>query len=71
MNLDSHALKAIIFGIHAKAVEQGQKHHLISITDGPSKKFMRRFYSRHPSLKKRSAEHVGRGHINMANKDTN
>ena len=70
MNLDSHALKAIIFGIHAKAVEQGQKHHLINITDGPSKKCMRRFYSRHPSLKK-SAEHVSHGHINMANKDTN
>ena len=34
------------------------------------KNFMRGFYSRHPSLKRRSAEYVDRGHINVANKDT-
>lgn len=31
---------------------------------------MRGFYSRHSSLKRRSAEYVDYGCINMANKDT-
>ena len=34
------------------------------------KKLMRGFYSRHSSLKRRSAEYVDCGHINVANKDT-
>ena len=36
----------------------------------PSKKNMRGIYSRHSSLKRRSAEYVDCGCINMANKDT-
>ena len=70
MNLDNHALKAIICDIHAKAVEQGEKLQPINMTDGPSKKFMRGFHSRHPSIKKRSAAYVDRGCIKMSNKDT-
>ena len=40
------------------------------MTDGPSKKFVRGFCSRHPSLKRRSDEYVDDGHINMASKYT-
>ena len=64
----SLAVKAIIHDIHAKAVEKGEKNQPINQAVGPSKEFMRGFYSRHPSLKKRSAEYVGHGRINMANK---
>ena len=67
MNLDNQAVKTIICDIHAKAVEQGEICQPINMTDGPWKIFMRRFYSRHPSLKRRSAEYVDCGHINMAN----
>ena len=70
MNLDNHAVKAVICDIHAKTVEQGEKHQPINTTDGPWKKLMRGFYSRHSSLKRRSAEYVDCGHINVANKDT-
>ena len=51
-------------------LNKGEKCQPINMTDGPSKKFMRRFYSRCPSLKRRSAEYVDCGHINVANKDT-
>ena len=61
MNSDNHAVKAIICDIHANAV---------MLLNGPSKKFMRGFYPRHPSPKRTSAEYVDHGHINMANKDT-
>ena len=70
MNLENHAVKAIIRDIHAKVVKQGEKRQPINMTDGPSKKSMRAFYSRHPSLKRKSAKYVDHGHINMANKDT-
>ena len=70
MNLDNHAVKAIIRDIHVKAVEQGEKRQPINMTDSPSKKIMRGFFSRHPSLKRRSAEYVDHGRINTANKDT-
>lgn len=35
MNLDNHAVKAVICDIHAKAVEQGEQHQPINTTDGP------------------------------------
>ena len=63
-----HHQRAIICDIHAKAVKQGEKRQPINMTYSPSKKFMIRFYSRHPSLKTRSAEYVDHGCINMANK---
>ena len=40
MNLDNHAVKAIICDIHSKAIEKGEKRQPINGTDGPSKKFM-------------------------------
>ena len=70
MNLENHAVKATIRDIHAKVVKQGEKRQPINMTDGPSKKFMRGFYSRHPFLKRKSAKYVDHGRINMANKDT-
>ena len=70
MNLENHAVKAIICNIHATTVEHGEKCQPINMTDGPLKKFTRGFYSRHPPLNRRSGEYVGCGHINMVNKDT-
>ena len=70
MNLENHAVKVIICDIHANAVEQGEKRQPINMTDGPSKKLMRGFYSRHSFLQRRSGEYVNHGCINMANKDT-
>ena len=70
MNFENHAVKAIICDIHAKAVKQGEKRQPINMTYSPSKKIKIRFYSRHPSLKTRSAEYVDHGCINMANKGT-
>ena len=53
IHLDNHVVKAIIYDIHAKAVEQGEKHQPINLTDGESKQFARQFYSRHQSFKEK------------------
>ena len=70
MNLDNHAVKAIIRHIQAEAIEKGEKHQPINVADGPSKKFIEGSYSRHPSLKKLSASFVDCDRINIANKET-
>ena len=63
-------VKALIRELHAKAVEKGEKRRTINGVKGPSFKYMREFYKRHPKLSMRSAESVDRGRINMASQDT-
>ena len=70
MGLTHKQVKVIIREIHQRAVERGEKRQTINSEVGPSKKYMRGFYHRHPKLSDRNAETVDRGRINMANKDT-
>lgn len=65
-NLDNHVVKAMIREIHAHATEKGELRQKINSSTGPSSKFMRSFYQRHPKLSPRSGEYVDRGRINMA-----
>ena len=69
MNVDHH-VKAIIRDIRSRAVEDGEKRKKINEVSGPSVKYMRGFYERHPEISKRLAERVDPGRINMASKDT-
>ena len=70
MNLNNNHVKALIREIHSRAVEAGEKRQQLNSSLGPSPKYMRAFYKRHPKLSSRSSERVDRGRINMANKDT-
>ena len=70
MNIDHHIVKAIIRDIHSRAVEDGEKRKKINEVSGPSAKYMRGFYERHPEISKRLAERVDPGRINIASKDT-
>ena len=67
--LNNKQVKAIIRAIHCKAVAEGQSRQPINIVSGPSSRYMKRFYTRHPLLKRRQAEFVDRGRINMASQD--
>ena len=70
-NLDTCEIKSVIREIHALGVERGDvKRKLINTASGPSAKYMREFYKRHPKLTNRMAERVDRGRINMANQST-
>ena len=53
MNLDNHAVKAIIRDIHVKAVEQGEKRQPINMTDSPSKKNYERILFKTPVSKEK------------------
>ena len=68
-NVDNAGVKCIIREINALAIERGEKRKSINTTFGPSAKYMREFYKRHPKLTNRMAEHVDQGRINMANQD--
>ena len=46
-------IKAPIRELHSKAIERGEKRQKINPISGPSAKFMRNFYKRHPTLSKR------------------
>ena len=70
MNETNMNVKARIRETHATAVERGESRQKINDVCGPSAKFMRSFYKRHPALSKRTAERVDRGRINMANDET-
>ena len=70
MKVDHHIVKTIIRDIHSRAVEDGEKRKKINEVSGPSAKYMRGFYERHPEISKRLAERVDPGRINMASKDT-
>ena len=71
MNVDHHIVKAIIRDIHSRAVEDGEKRKKINKVSGPSAKYTRGFYGRHPEISKRLGERVDPGRINMASKDKN
>ena len=70
VNLDTANVKSIIRDIHARALAEGEKRQPVNPVNGPSAKFMRGLFKRHPLLRKRSAEYVDRGRINMATKET-
>ena len=70
MPLIQSQVKALIRELHCKGVEIGESRRKINLTSGPSYKYMREFYKRHPELSKTSAESVDRGCINMASQDT-
>lgn len=70
MGLSRKQVKAIIREIRQRAVDKGERRQSINCETGPSKKYMKGFYKRHPKLSDRRAETVDRGRINMANKDT-
>ena len=53
--------------IHMKA---GEKRQPLNYVSGPSAKFMRSFYQRHPQCWYRMSESVDRGRINMASQET-
>ena len=53
-----------------KAKEKGEKRPEINMVNGPSSKFMRGFFSRHPEVSFRQAERVDRGRINQASRQT-
>ena len=69
MNLTNTNVKGLIREIHSKSVQKGEKRQPINSISGPSAKFMRGFYKRHPSLSYRSSESVDRGRINNATED--
>ena len=56
--------------IHQNAIDRGEQRQPINNVNGPSKKFMKKFYERHQVLRRRTAERVDRGRINMASIDT-
>ena len=70
VNQNTQLTKAIIRDIHERAVSRGEKRQPINPVNGPSAKFMRGLFKRHPLLRMRNAEYVDRGRINMATKDT-
>ena len=70
MPLARTQVKAIIREIHQRALNRGEKRQAINSQVGPSKKYIKGFYSRHPKLSYRTGETVDRGRINMANKNT-
>ena len=69
-NMTNSDVKTMIRDIHQHAVEVGNKRQPLNYSNGPSAKYMRSFYKRHPKLTKRNSESVDRGRINMANQDT-
>ena len=66
MDVDHHIVKVIIRDIHSHAVEDGEKRKKINEVSGPSAKYMRGFYERHPEISKRLTERVDPGRINIA-----
>ena len=70
MNETNMNVNARVREIHGTAVERGESRQKINDACGPSAKFMRSYYKRHPALSKRTAEHVDRGGINMVNDET-
>lgn len=69
-NLNNTEIKALIREIHQRALDGGAKRQSNISPTGPSAKYMRSFYKRHPTLADRMAERVDRGRINMANQET-
>lgn len=51
-------------------MEGGSKRKVWNPVPGPSNKYMRKFYNRHPEINKRLAERVDIGWINMADEAT-
>ena len=70
MPLENKSIKAMMRDIHMKAVEAGEKRQPLNYASGPSAKFMRSFYQRHPQCRYRMSESVDRGRINMASQET-
>ena len=70
MPITMQQIKAIIRDINQRAINSGLRRAAINIENGPSRKYMRSFFKRHPELTKRQAETVDRGRINMANDET-
>ena len=63
-------MKSHIREVLLKAKEKGEKRPEINMVNGPSSKFMRGFFSRHPEVSFRQAERVDRGRINQASRQT-